>query len=408
MMKMKLVTSILLILGAAGAASAAEVINVDLNGYNSITPYVGNGAYDVGDDTVWTVYYGGWGIPVGSARSEGLSNSSEGLYYDSVYAAQVWLGDNGEDHSYQYGSGLMDDGFVADPCNEPNLAIFGEGAYQGIYDIYVYGNDEGKFKLGYYGIVTEANVTGGIAPGTFVEGGNYVVFPNVDINDPYSGSIYIAYTNKLNGLQLVKKKSPVSVGNGTRIKAGNWDVAGEKNAQSGESQEFGPDIFPDATDTNDPNRIVGYIQPHEFMAYDIVLDDVNAGQYDVAVEVNTGGQYALSTLAIYLDDRLINYVKYNKISPPAGDTNAVSVNLVKGNHTVKWRLPTEATSYGTNIVALKFTRLGNVVMNNCADVATYGLFYDADITATDVNPAPNCVVNIYDLDAMVSNWLKSQ
>jgi hypothetical protein len=57
---------------------------------------------------------------------------------------------------------------------------------------------------------------------------------------------------------------------------------------------------------------------------------------------------------------------------------------------------------------VNFTRVGDAVMNNFADVAKYGLFYDADITATDTNPNPNCVVNIYDLDAMVSNWLKSQ
>ena len=66
MMKIKLLTSVLVVLAAVGIVTAAEVINVDIKGYGNDTPYVGNGAYDVGPNTVWTVYYGGWGMPVGS------------------------------------------------------------------------------------------------------------------------------------------------------------------------------------------------------------------------------------------------------------------------------------------------------------------------------------------------------
>jgi hypothetical protein len=400
MMKMKLWTVLLLILCAAGAAQAVDVINVDLNGYNDSKPYVGNGPYDVGNDTVWTVYYGGWGEPVGSSRSEGLANYTQS-HYCSVYSAQVWIGDNGQNHSFQYGSSLMDDGFVANAGTEPNLALFGEGAYQGVYDIYVLGSAAGSFKLGYYGNVTQKDINGFAPAGTFVEGGNYVVFQNVDINDASSGNIYIAYTNKINGLQLVKKKVPVEVANGTRIKAGNWDVAGERNTQDSESSAFGPDVFPDAQDTNDPNRIVGYIEPQEWMGYDINLSPAAAGDYNVAIEVNTAGQYGLSALNIFLDDKFINNVKYNKLTPASGDTNAVTVNLTKGIHTVKWRLPQEVMTWGTNIVAIKFTRLGNVVMNNCADVALYGLLYPGDFTG-------NCIEDIYDLDQMATNWLNKQ
>jgi len=397
MMKMKLVTSIIFILIAVGAASAAEVINVDIKGYGSETPYVGNGAYDVGDDTEWTVYYGGWGMPVGSARSEGLQTSSQG-WYCGVYAAQVWLGDTGEDHSFQWGSGLMDDGFVADIGNEPNLAIFGDGGFQGIYDIYVYGNDAGSFKLGYYGIVTEKTVTGGVAAGTFVEGGNYVVFQDVDVNDPYSGSIYIAYTAKLNGLQFVKKKEPVSVGNGTTIPAASWDVAGERNVQSDDPQGYGLDTF---------GGSVGFLESEEFMAYDITVDDANKGQYQIGLDVNTAGQYRLTKMNMYLDDRYLGDVNYLVVDPVAGKTTVVTTNLFAGNHTVKWRFPPN-TDWGFNIVDVNFVRVGDAVMNNCDDVSKYGLFYDADITTTDVSLTPNCAVNIYDLDAMVSNWLKSQ
>jgi hypothetical protein len=405
MMKMKLLTVVLFILGAVEIALAADVINVDVKGYNDNIPYVGNGAYDVGE-AVWTVFYGGWGVPVGSARSEGLAKSNQ-VWYCSVYAAQVWLGDNGQKHSYQWGSGLMDDGFVAVSPNEPNISIFGEGAFQGVYDIYVYGRDAGSFKLTRYGVTTTQTVSGDANAGKFELGHNYVVFPDVDVNNSNPADLLLTYTNKLNALQFVKKKSPVSVKDGTRIKAGNYDVAGERNMDSSGTQGFSPDIFADA-DPNDPNRYVGYIEPREFMGYDITLDDVNAGDYNVVAEVNTGGTYPLSALGIYLDDRFISYVKYNKVLPPIGDTNAVTINLVKGNHTIKWRLPPEVLTWGTNIVALKFQRLGNVVMNNCADVALYGLLYPADLTATDVNSTPDCAVNIYDLDAMVSNWLKSQ
>jgi len=405
MMKMRLLTVILLILSAVGAATAAEVINVDLNGYNSKVPYVGNGAYDVGDDAVWTVFYGGFGVPVGSKNSEGLSTDVQGLYYDSVYAAQVWLGDDGLNHTYQYGSGLMDDGFVANEGASPKINIFGQGAYQGVYDIYVYGRDAGSFTLNQNGVTTTQTVTGGVAAGEFVEGGNYVIFSNVDVNNSDSALLTLTYTNKLNGLQLVKKKDPVSVGNGTRIKAGNWDIAGERNAQDGE-QEFGPDTWPDATDTNDPNRIAGTVLPGEFMSYNITINDINAGDYNVAVEVNTAGQYPLGSLALYLDGRFINFVKYNKISPPTGDTNAITVNLVPGSHTISWQLPFSVGTYGTNIVAVKFTRLGDIVINNCGDVRNYGLTLAADLVATDTNSTPDCGVNIYDIDALASNWLK--
>jgi hypothetical protein len=116
MMKMKLLTTVLVVLVAVGVVTAAEVINVDIKGYGSNIPYVGNGAYDVGPNTVWTVYYGGWGMPVGSARSEGLAASDQ-TGFCGVYAAQVWIGDDGLNHGYQYGTGLMNDGFAAtDPC----------------------------------------------------------------------------------------------------------------------------------------------------------------------------------------------------------------------------------------------------------------------------------------------------
>lgn len=398
MKKMKLLTVILFILSAGRVVLAAEVINVDLNGYNDDRPYIGTGAYDVGE-SVWTVFYGGWGEPVGSARSEGLVTDEE-EWYCSVYAAQVWIGDKGN-HWYQWGSALMDDGFDVNEVAEPNISIFGEGAYQGIYDIYVYGSAAGSFKLTRYGNTTIKDVNGIYPPGEFVEGGNYVVFSDVDVNNANPADLYLTYTNKLNGLQLVREKSPVAIepneADVFRIQAGNYDVAGERNVRTDDPGGFGPDIFADP----DPNigLVVGYLEIPEFMTYDITVDDANQGQYDIRIGVDTGGSYPCYALDIYLDDRFLGTVTYNKVSPAIGDTTAVTTNLFEGDHTITWKFPPEgAVSTGFNIMYVKFTRTGDVVMNDCNDVTLYGLIYDADLTG-------NCVVDFQDLSVVVGNWL---
>ena len=124
------------------------------------------------------------------------------------------------------------------------MDIFGEGAYQGVYDIYVYGKDAGEFKLNWYGTTTTKSVTGGVAAGTFVEGGNYVVFSNVDLNDTYSGNIYLNYTNKLNALQFVKKKQPVAVTNGTLIRGWKMGCCRRAKHQIGRRRrDLAPDTF---------------------------------------------------------------------------------------------------------------------------------------------------------------------
>ncbi len=62
----------------------------------------------------------------------------------------------------------MNNGFVANAGTaEPNISIWGQGAYQGVYDIYVYGNDAGSFRLDQNGVTTTKTVTGGIGAGTF-------------------------------------------------------------------------------------------------------------------------------------------------------------------------------------------------------------------------------------------------
>lgn len=409
MMKMKLFTVVLLVLGAGIVVSAAEVINVDLNGYNDNRAYVGNGAYDVGEDAVWTVYYGGWGRPIGSKRTEALVGSGIPLiqqYYSSVYAAQVWIGDNGQNHTYQSGSALLDDGFVR-TAGEPNLALFGEGSYQGVYDIYVYGSDAGSFKLGYYGTVTTQTVAGDANAGQFELGHNYVVFDNVDINTGNSEDIYIAYTNVINGLQLVKQKEPFVIEPNslglTRIPAGDWDVAGDRNTRQAESNRFGPDTFFD--DVNGIGRLVGYLDIPEFMEYDITVDEANEGQYEISIGVRgdsigipPGGNSGGGGMKIYLDDMFIGEVNL-LTAPPAGttgETTKVKANLYEGSHTIRWMLA--AGNTGANIVDVNFVKLGNPVIATCADIVNYGFALVEDLNG-------DCKVDTKDLYIATEDWV---
>ena len=377
MMKMRLLAVVLFILGAAGVVLAADVINVAIKSYNDNTPYIGNGAYDVGNNAVWTPYYGGWGVPVGSARSEALTPQvpASQQYLSSVYAAQVWIGDNGQNHSYQSGSGLMNNGFVANPGPEPNISIFGQGGYQGVYDIYVYGRDPGLFRLTRYGVTTTQAVSGDANAGEFKLGQNYVVFPAVDINDANSWDLYLTYTNKLNALQFVKNKSPFVIEPNAlgliRIPAGNWDVAGDRNmtySYRTDQQKFGPDTFFD--DVNGIGSVVGYVDGLEFMDYDINVKDTNAGQYQICLGVMGGalppntnyGYIPAGSVRIYLDGSAIGEVNHPATIPAytIGDTTTVTANLYAGIHTVRWLLYNGSGNTGFNLAYVKFQRIGNL------------------------------------------------
>ncbi len=403
MMKWKLCSVVLLILGACVVASAAEVINVDLNGNINDAPYVGNGAYDVGEDAVWTAYYGGFGVAVGSDRTEALVLASvpeDYLWYASVYAAQVWIGDDGQNHGYQSGSALLDDGFVADEGQEPKINIFGDGAYQGVYDIYVYGSADGNFILNYYGAETTLHVDGIYTPGQFELGHNYVVFEDVDINNTNSNDVYIGYTNIINGLQLVKQKEPFVIEPNSplgliRIPAGDWDVAGETNQRTTESDIQGPDTFFD--DVNAIGSAVGYLDAREFMEYDITVDEANEGLYEIALGI-MGGQYGKvdpNSMKIYFDDVFLGEVT---LAGPTqvgdlNDTTTVTADLYEGNHTVRWYLYGGNT--GMNIAYVKFNRLGDAT---CPDVVTTGFTITQDLNG-------DCVVDLEDLYLAVDDWV---
>lgn len=378
----------------AGTALGADVINVDINGYNSQTLYIGNGAYDVGQ-VPWTIYYGSYGKAVGSAKTESLANSGQ-VNVSSTYSSQIWIGDNGDNHTYISGTGLMDDGFVANPGTEPNLALYGQGAYQGVYNIYVYGADAGSFTLCRYGVRTTKTVTGNVPAGQFVEGGNYVVFNNVDINSTNPSDIYLIYTNKLNALQFVRVKTIPSVQNGTLIQAAEYSVAGDRNGRETETTDYGPDIYPG--DTIYPNgRVVGYLDTGEFMEYEFSVDNANKGRYDIQLGIS-GEAIRTGGMELYVDDKFIGAPGATKSVTTVVNTNPniALANLTAGTHRVRWMVKQYNTGWAAAYV--KFTRVGDLQIASCSDVQANNLALKGDFTG-------DCIVNMKDLKAFAANWL---
>jgi hypothetical protein len=290
----------------------------------------------------------------------------------------------------------MNDGFTATAPDEPNLSIWGKGAYQGVYDIYVYGRDEGTFILTRYEdgtkTTTTKTVSGDANAGEFKLGQNYVVFENVDINNTISADLYLTYTNKLNGLQFVRKKDPCEVSNGTMIIADMYDVAGERNMDEplDTGQLYGPDIF--------GSGAVSYIRPPEFMIYDINVNKDNEGQYQIGLDVNTKDQ-PCPRVAMYLDDKFLHDVNRPVTADPCaiGLTTTTSANLFAGKHTVQWLIPPGTGMY-SNIVDVNFARIGDINMVNCADVVFYGFTLPTDYSH-------NCSVGLEDLGLAMDNWM---
>jgi hypothetical protein len=293
----------------------------------------------------------------------------------------------------------MDDGFVANEGTTPKINIFGREAYGGVYDIYVYGSDEGSFVLDYNGVQTPKTVTGGVDPGEFVEGGNYVVFPNVDVNNTDSSKLFITYSNVINGFQFVRKKDPCEVGNGTTVLAVDYDVAGERNTEGGDTIYYGPEVG---------GAGVGYVQPQEFMIYDINVNSANAGQYQVVLDVNTGDSgsgtpaYPCPGLNLYFDDKFLGDV--NRIVPAGlGPTDSVKVNLFAGRHTIEWQFT--LGDYGFNVYDVNFTRIGDVNMVDCNDVIFYGFLLPGDYSKDCKVGYGDIDNNWRDLGPMLDNWM---
>jgi hypothetical protein len=433
MEKRKLLTVVLFCFGLAGLTWAAEVINIDLNAQNNDVAYTGEAA--IAGEKVWRAFYDGTGIPMGSDRTANLREYDE-PNMPSVYAAQVWIAVPTAGTLWEYvggmGTGLMDDGFKkkagapADPCvsilGEPNPNLDGAGAYQGIFDIYVYGATDGNVTLSSpgYGSVTKP-LTGGNWDGDFVEDEDYVVFEDVSINDGNDtlagdgNTVVIKYTSQINGIQMVKLKDPVAVNDPCktaggdvwsqevdkmqRIPASAYDVAGETNNRGGEEQsQFGPDIVGDS---------VFYLDSGEFMTYDLTVDVNNAGEYKIGAQV-MGFEDNPCTLRIYLDDDIylgdINdtttgvdwMFTTGSAGPKADGAGMVSCNLFEGDHTITWRL-TGDIYFDVNNLFLD--RIGDVNMANCDDVYFYQLDYVSDYVQ-------DCSVDAEDLALIVDHWVE--
>ncbi|MCK5564928.1 MAG: carbohydrate-binding protein [Planctomycetes bacterium] len=394
MMKKKklLLTVISLLMGIAPMALAVEVISVDINNFTNDTVYAGEAA--VPGATQWVAYYGDWGIPLGSPRSADLADTV--TVQPSTYAEQVWLGDPG-DHGYisGVGDGLLDDGFFNDGSgtSDPSVVFVGNiaGAYGGTFDVCVYGNSEGTFTLKEGDAVIETATITGTTTG-FVEGENYALFQDISLADP--NSITLVYSNELNGIQLVSTKAtPVPIiasadPNTNVIDARDYDVAHDTNNRSGEQTLYGPDI----------GSVVFYLDEGEYMEYDIAVDAANQGLYEITA--NVGTEWGPANLSLYLDGVLHGTLTF----PQTGDktinaTNAATVNLFEGNHTLKWAAETSQIYF--NVVELKIVYLGDISLTDCAELSGY----PDQVLIGDINN--DCRVGLDDLLLLTSEWTEN-
>lgn len=394
--KRKVLLAILMVTALVAVTSADEVISIDINNYGNDIAFSGEAA--VPGAATWIAYEGGWGVPMGSPRSSGLAEV--GQIKASTYAAQVWVADAGN-HGYVTGSGtgLLDDGFVKNTAQDPNLAFIGADlfgdvtgqnfAYGGTFDVYVYGDSAGTFTLvdaNNVSIVPAELVTGTVSG--FVEGQNYVVFENIEIASP--NSVRILYSNELNALQLVKKSTPKAIirdtattdPNDYTVNAPNYSVAHDTNGRDDEidygvGTYYGPDLGDDQ---------VYMLDTDDWMEYDILIDAANQGQYNLFVDLT--GDYE-TTLELYLDGNFLGTVTgaNTRIGP-------VALNLFTGTHVVKWR---STGMHGGNVDDVVFDYLGAIVLQDCADIYTYGLNLAGDLTG-------DCRVNLDDLALIADEW----
>jgi hypothetical protein len=446
--------------------AAPEVISVDFKGNNATTVYGGTTHYYTGiDANVWRTYYPGlgWGVPVGSQRAD---QNSLAMYNEpcvpSTYAAQVWIGVDANGATYQtYGPcdvNLMDDGFrKTGGATNPGIRLFGKGAFGGTggqadpnFDIYVYGGGDGnacnvtltQSTLGGRGRSETNSVTGGF-DGNFVQGKNYVIFHDVNIGDgdlgpntPADGngpnSVTISFDGAVNGLQLVKLKTPLECvkaalpsknaentlagvdvngtmwrGTGFDINAVAWDVSYDTNRRDSEITYFGPDIgvidINLGLSTHDgiyPS--VFYIDSAEYMKYDINVGVANKGNYAVYALVDTDNG-ACTALNVYIDDIPLGTLTctgtsyhYFRYAPDSGLTSTPAYcNLFAGPHEFKWQ---SGAQEGYNLYRFVFVYTGDINMPDCNAVYKYGFNYAGDFTH-------DCHVDFNDLQILTDVWL---
>ncbi|MBN1764483.1 MAG: hypothetical protein JW860_04435 [Sedimentisphaerales bacterium] len=391
MNKKRILMMLCICVGLMGVVHADQVINIDINTFGDPCAYTGTAAVDDGINQ-WTVYYGGWGEPAGSPRCADLTYAGDPNHPAGTYGRAVWVGDPGGDHTYQAGTALLDDGFVNDPCTagNPYFALFGDGGYGGLFDIYVYGDAAGDFILDIPNDPCFVAITKSVTGTTtgFVEGENYVIFDDITIvqyND-----VQIEYTNELNGLQLVSKSEPLAILPPEQtlvIDARNYDVAHDTNARTAgdpaENEQYGPDI----------GDSVAWLDAGEYMIYDVVVDPNKVGEY--AVSMTLQAEYADAATDIYIDDVYIGTVSYpQQEDDTIYETPPVLGNFFEGNHTLRWFTPGQQYH---NIFELKVAHVGPVNMPTCQDVYDYGFNYIGDITG-------DCSVDLEDFAVLLADW----
>ncbi len=430
MEKSKLLTVALFCLCFAGIALAEEVINIDLNGQGDDVAYTGEAAIP-GED-VWRAIYQGTGVAVGSARTSDLADYDE-PNEASIYAAQVWL-EIPEDDLFTkvadtdvYGNDLMDDGFVKsgvkDPClyilSEPQDRTIPAGAYNGTYDIYVYGAVDGDIIMirGNDAPITKP-LTGGPFNGDFNEDDDYVVFEDVVIDDGNSvvpgdgNTVTIIWKNTINGLQLVKQQELIEIVPDTVIPAQLYDVARETNKRVGEPNPFGPDIVTDPCAHHCSCLVcngginVSYLDNSEYMIYDFNCSVNDGREYSLKASVlpdgNTNGA---SLLIYYYNDNLGQEIQVGEATLPAQSggysqptetSSTVEFNIFPGEGYLRWKVGSEMYF---NLFQIKLSWTGNPVqMGNCADVYFYKYNYLSDYDN-------DCDVDEDDLLKIVDNWV---
>jgi len=427
----------LLCLAITGIAVAKySVINVDINGYEDEYFYNGGyGAYDGPGGNYWVVYYGGWGIAVGSEGSDHLSNEkyqesqADDPNFVSIYEAQVWLGTSGVDvNSFGGGDpnnpGLMDDGFEA-MGSSAAIEIFGRNAYRGAFDIYVYGAAAGDFTMewdGSGGPVIKS-VTGGYDDvNGFILGQNYVVFEDVNVfsTDPNTRT-RLGFTGQLNALQLVKKKAQAAIpvildfndgDPNVFIQATLWDRAGDYNNRTeggGDRDDdiYGPTVLPWPDDANYPYfagmPTMTAFDRWEFAEYDVEV--IDAAEYEISPVISVR-ETNFDVLGITVNGKVVGRALGNI---PQGNApvepekaNRVLVNLFPGEYRIGWRILRldGSVNTGYSILGLRVRQNEDVQMHDCFDVLSGGFTHLGDLNR-------DCVVDEDDLAEFVGQWLDS-